>query len=152
MAIHFAGHCCHKRLCGNIFTTPITAMRCRNVYLTLFSVVHLKGKHCKKKHCRNWVVNTFGLCALNRYIQRLDQPTKQGDKKSSFKYICTQQGCKVTATSENVWTYCAVLQLAGDLLTDFTCTCSCIGLALGFWVAHVPHIRLLSKNIHKMER
>ena len=59
---------------------------------------------------------------------------------------------KITATSKNFCPYCAVLQLAGDLLTDFTCTCSCIGLALGFWVAHVPHIRLLSKNIHKMER
>ena len=59
---------------------------------------------------------------------------------------------KITATSKNFCPYCAVLQLAGELLTDFTCTCSCIGLALGFWVAHVPHIRLLSKNIHKMER
>ena len=25
------------------------------------SVVHLKGKHCRKPHCRNGVVDTFGL-------------------------------------------------------------------------------------------
>ena len=44
-------------LCPNVSTTPIMAMgywQC----LTL-SVVHLKGKHCRKPHCRNGVVNTF---------------------------------------------------------------------------------------------
>ena len=33
-------------------------MGCRQ-YLTL-SVVQLKGKHCRKPHCRNGVVDTFG--------------------------------------------------------------------------------------------
>ena len=38
--------------------TPITAMVCRQC-LPL-SVVQLKGKHCRKPHCRNGVVGTFG--------------------------------------------------------------------------------------------
>ena len=42
----------------NISTTPITAMGCRQC-LPL-SVVQLKGKHCRKPHCRNGVVDTFG--------------------------------------------------------------------------------------------
>ena len=45
-------------LCPNVSTTPITAMgywQC----LTL-SVVQLKGKHCRKPHCHNGVVDTFG--------------------------------------------------------------------------------------------
>ena len=37
-------------LCSNISTTPITAMRCRQSLL--LSVVQLKGKHCRKPHCR----------------------------------------------------------------------------------------------------
>ena len=40
-------------------------------------VVQLKGKHCRKPHCRNGVVGTFELyvntlCSLNRY-EHLDQ-------------------------------------------------------------------------------
>ena len=41
----------------NISTTPITAMGCRQC-LPL-SVVQLKGKHCRKLHCRNGVVDPF---------------------------------------------------------------------------------------------
>ena len=44
----------------NISTTPITAMGCRQC-LPL-SVVQLKGKHCRKCHCHNGVVDTFGHC------------------------------------------------------------------------------------------
>ena len=44
--------------CPNVFTTPITAMRCWQC-LPL-SVVQLKGKLCRKPHCRNGVVDTFG--------------------------------------------------------------------------------------------
>ena len=47
-----------KRPCSNVSTTPITAMGCRQ-FLPL-SVVQLKGKHCRKPHCRNGVVDTFG--------------------------------------------------------------------------------------------
>ena len=43
----------------NIPTTPITAMGCRQC-LPL-SIVQLKGKHCRKPHCHNGVVDTFGL-------------------------------------------------------------------------------------------
>ena len=44
----------------NVSTTPITAMGCRQC-LPL-SVVQLKGKDCRKPHCRiNGVVDTFGL-------------------------------------------------------------------------------------------
>ena len=46
--------------CLNVSTTPITAMGCRQC-LPL-SVVQLKGKHCRKPHCRNGVIDTFGLC------------------------------------------------------------------------------------------
>ena len=43
---------------GSVSTTPITAMGWRQC-LPL-SVVQLKGKHCRKPHCRNGVVDTFG--------------------------------------------------------------------------------------------
>jgi hypothetical protein len=42
----------------NVSTTPIAAMGCQQC-LPL-SVVQLKGKHCRKSHCRNGVVDTFG--------------------------------------------------------------------------------------------
>ena len=41
-----------------VYTTPITAMECRQC-LPL-RVVQLKGKHCRKPHCRNGIVDTFG--------------------------------------------------------------------------------------------
>ena len=44
----------------NESTTPITAMGCRQC-LPL-SVFQLKGKHCRKPHCRNGVVDTFRHC------------------------------------------------------------------------------------------
>ena len=40
-----------------LVTTPITAIGCRQC-LPL-SVVQLKGKHCRKPHCRNGVVDTI---------------------------------------------------------------------------------------------
>ena len=43
----------------NVSTTPITAMGCRQC-LPL-SVVQLKGKHCRKLHRRNGVVDMFRL-------------------------------------------------------------------------------------------
>ena len=45
--------------CPNVSTTPITAMGCRQCLP--FSVVQLKGKHLREPHCRNGVVDTFGL-------------------------------------------------------------------------------------------
>ena len=42
----------------NVSTTPITAMGCQQC-LPL-SIVQLKGKHCRKLHCRNRVVDMFG--------------------------------------------------------------------------------------------
>jgi hypothetical protein len=42
---------------SNVSTTPITAMGCQQC-LPL-SVVQLKGKHCRKPHCHNGVVDTF---------------------------------------------------------------------------------------------
>ena len=50
---------CRITLGPNVSTTPITAMGCRQC-LPL-SVVQLKGKHCRKPHCRNGVVDTFRL-------------------------------------------------------------------------------------------
>ena len=51
-----------KDPCPNVSTTPITAMGCRQC-LPL-SVVQLKGKHCRKPHCRNGVVDTLSLSTL----------------------------------------------------------------------------------------
>ena len=51
---------CYKKVlqnCPNVFTTPITAMGCRQCLA--LSVVQLKGKHCRKPHCHNGVVDTF---------------------------------------------------------------------------------------------
>ena len=45
--------------CPNVSTTPNTAMGCRQCLS--FSVVQLKGKHCRKPHCHNGVVDMFGL-------------------------------------------------------------------------------------------
>ena len=42
----------------NVSTTPIMAMGCRQC-LPL-NVVQLKGKHCRKPHCRNGVEDMFG--------------------------------------------------------------------------------------------
>ena len=41
----------------NVSTTPITAMGCRQC-LSL-SVLQLKGKHCRKPHCHNGVIDMF---------------------------------------------------------------------------------------------
>ena len=45
-------------LSPNVFTTPITAIGCWQC-LPL-SVFQLKGKHCRKSHCPNGVVDMFG--------------------------------------------------------------------------------------------
>ena len=50
-----------KRMPEHIYT-PIRAMGCWQC-LPL-SVVLLKGKHCRKPHCRNGVVDRFWLCLL----------------------------------------------------------------------------------------
>ena len=46
----------------NVSITPNTAMGCRQC-LPL-RVVQLKGKHCRKPHCRNGVVDTVGHWSL----------------------------------------------------------------------------------------
>ena len=46
-----------KRQRPNVSTTPIEAM---GFWQSLpISAVQLKGKHCRKPHCRNGVVDTF---------------------------------------------------------------------------------------------
>ena len=60
---------CFRKQCSNVSTTPITAMGYRQC-LTL-SVVQLKGKHCRKPHCRNGVVDTFGQCLQNKAFEKL---------------------------------------------------------------------------------
>jgi hypothetical protein len=50
----------------NVSTTLITALGCRQC-LPL-SVVQLKGKHCRKPHCRNGVVDTFGKNVIWLFI------------------------------------------------------------------------------------
>ena len=59
--------------CPTISTTPITAMVCRQC-LPL-SVVQLKGRHCRKPHCPNGVVDTF----------RPLLPPNQTNKQKRFK-------------------------------------------------------------------
>ena len=51
-----------RMLCLNVSTTTTMAMGCWQC-LPL-SVVQLKGKHCRKPHCRNGVVDTFGKSHL----------------------------------------------------------------------------------------
>ena len=52
------------RYCPNVSITTITAMGCQQC-LPL-SVVQLEGKHCRKPHCRNGVVDMFGRCISAR--------------------------------------------------------------------------------------
>ena len=59
----------------NVSTTPITEMGCRQC-LPL-SVVQLKDKHCRKPHCRNGVLDTFGPNYPNYKIMK---------KIDNFKY------------------------------------------------------------------
>ena len=67
--------------CPNLSTTPITAMGCRQC-LPL-SVVHLKGKHWQKPHCRNGIVDTFG--------QKVLKVTLTGNRPSSgTPYCCSK--------------------------------------------------------------
>ena len=54
-----------RRHSPNVSTTPITAMGCRQC-LPL-SVVQLKGKHYRKPHCRNGVVDTYGQSPFGSY-------------------------------------------------------------------------------------
>ena len=51
----------------NVSTTPITTMGCQQC-LPL-SVVLLKGKHCRKPHCRNGVVDSFGHWVVSVNLQ-----------------------------------------------------------------------------------
>ena len=53
---------CSRSHSPNVSTTPITAMGCQQC-LPL-SVVQLKGKHCRKPHCRNGVLDTLGHKSL----------------------------------------------------------------------------------------
>ena len=74
----------------NVFTTPITAMRCQQC-LPL-SVVQLKGKHCPKHHCRNGVVNTFEHYL--EYVKVIQNPAftscpKTGCEKSTVLVVLT---------------------------------------------------------------
>ena len=57
----------HQWCSNQTYNRTITAMGCRQCLP--FSVVQLKGKHCQKPHCRNGVVDTFGL----GYISRIEQ-------------------------------------------------------------------------------
>jgi hypothetical protein len=50
-----------------------------------FGVVQLKGKHCRKPHCRNGVVDTFRPCLLILFSIKV---TKQDSMKILWnKYI-----------------------------------------------------------------
>ena len=48
--------------CPNVSTTPITVMGCQQC-LSL-RVVQLKGKNCRKPHCRKGFVDRFRQCGL----------------------------------------------------------------------------------------
>jgi hypothetical protein len=81
----------------NVSTTPITAMGCRQC-LPL-SVVQLKGKHCRKPHCRNGVVDTFGLGIISP--KTVDFPIGRGRISPNTK--------KVISSGENMH-YCRQFQ------------------------------------------
>ena len=65
---------CASQGCPNASSTPITAMGGRQC-LPL-SVVQLKVKHCRKPHCRNGVVDTFGRYGLGS-TQKSGSPNKR---------------------------------------------------------------------------
>ena len=62
----------------NVSTTPITAMGCRQC-LPL-SVVQLKDKHCRRPHCHNGVVDTFGPCQNEIWTTIWSKSTSQISK------------------------------------------------------------------------
>ena len=55
--------------CPNVPTTPIMAMGCKQC-LPL-SIVQLKGKHYRKPHCRNGVVDMFRHCHVCQIIGKI---------------------------------------------------------------------------------
>ena len=70
--------------CPNISTTPITAMGCRQC-LPL-SVFQLKGKNCRKPHCRNGIIDTFRQSVVQ------GSPSMYRGQKSTFdnNLVCCQ--------------------------------------------------------------
>ena len=103
-----------------ISTIPITAMGCRQC-LSL-SVVQLKGKHCRKPHCHNGVVDTFrpgvlqtyhcaaGLTIINRiWLQGCNlNKSKLNFHRPDCKYlflepVCCKEGPKIDPDQLLVW-------------------------------------------------
>ena len=97
--------------CPNVFTTPITAMGCWQC-LSL-SVVQLNGKHCRKPHCCNGVVDTFG----HSYLSVLHH---QGTKINCH---LNQNNIQVPYTAHTFVKLCSFRRLShpGTTLRLFSC-------------------------------
>ena len=87
--------------CPKWSTTPITAMG-RQQCLPL-SVVQLKGKHCRKPHCRNGVVDTFRQCQLPNFKRTFFNPPL-----FQFRSVCMHfwpKHCGFVASSPQILEY-----------------------------------------------
>ena len=71
-----------RALGPNVSTTPIMAMGCWQC-LPL-SVVQLKGKHCRKPHCFNGIVDTFRL-GCSSWLDKLPRVPKDSDGSKEGK-------------------------------------------------------------------
>ena len=66
-------------------TIPITAMGRRQCLPLSIIIQKLKGKHCWKTHCRNWIVVHCGLCFLKWCLIFADPRVNQS--KSNQKNV-----------------------------------------------------------------
>ena len=57
-----------RPLCRNVPTTPIVAKGCQ--HCLPLSVVQLHGKHCRKPHCHNGIVDMFSLGRFSQLFLR----------------------------------------------------------------------------------
>ena len=91
----------------NVSTTPITAMGCKQC-LSL-SVVQLKGKHCRKPHCRNGVVDMFGQGIIQYYLYTGQKSDKTHLCFVLFSFFTGQEFDKIylcVGLLNRVWAMC----------------------------------------------
>ena len=84
--------------CPNVSTTPIMAMGCRQCLP--FSVVQLKGKHCRKPQCRNGVVDTFEHCPYD-YDKKNKIQIQSFSRTLPFRSVWKEHKIMSNMTSHN---------------------------------------------------
>ena len=120
----------------NISATPITAMGCRQcLHLT---VVQLKGKHCRKPHCRNRVVDTLGHCGHQNSFK---MPKFVFSKKTLPSEIQTLVSCHFQFLQYSGWFH--PQWIIQNTLTLFQWTLSCLHSIGGVDTLVSCHVRYL---------